>query len=89
MAGLLAIFAEFEAREILRGANPRRTGSGAAERQTSGATAYDRLGCTLRRSRRLYRSGVAKAADPPGGFQDQTRTSVRRILADPISIGRA
>ncbi len=84
MAGLLAIFAEFE-REILR----ERTRAGLAQARQNGKRLGRPMTVGLHTAeiRRLYRSGVAKAEI--ARRLQIGRTSVRRILGDPISIGRA
>src|SRR5882724_7511925 len=76
MAGLLAIFAEFE-REILR----ERTRAGLAHARQNGQTLGRPVtaGFQAAKARKLYRAGVSKAEI---ARRLQTgRTSVRRILA--------
>jgi DNA invertase Pin-like site-specific DNA recombinase len=75
MAGLLAIFAEFE-REILR----ERTRAGMAQARQNGKRLGRPLTAGLRASeiRRLYRDGIAKAEI--ARRLQIGRTSVRRIL---------
>jgi putative DNA-invertase from lambdoid prophage Rac len=76
MAGLLAIFAEFE-REILR----ERTRAGLAQARLNGKRLGRPLTAALRAAeiRKLYRAGVAKAEI--ARRLEIGRTSVRRILA--------
>lgn len=76
MAGLLAIFAEFE-REILR----ERTQAGLAEARQNGKRLGRPVTAGLRRAeiRKLYRTGIAKAEI--ARRLQIGRTSVRRILA--------
>jgi DNA invertase Pin-like site-specific DNA recombinase len=76
MAGLLAIFAEFE-REILR----ERTRAGLAQARLNGKRLGRPLTAALQAAeiRKLYRAGVAKAEI--ARRLEIGRTSVRRILA--------
>jgi putative DNA-invertase from lambdoid prophage Rac len=80
MAGLLSVFAEFE-HEILR----ERIRAGIAEARLQGkhlgrpAT----VGKKASQIRKLHRAGVSKAEIARG--LDISRTSVRRILASPVS----
>jgi DNA invertase Pin-like site-specific DNA recombinase len=76
MAGLLAIFAEFE-REILR----ERTRAGLAHARQNGKQLGrpKTAGLQATEIRKLYRAGVAKAAI--ARRLGIGRTSVRRILA--------
>ena len=78
MAGLLAIFAEFE-REILR----ERTRAGLAEARQNGKRLGRPItaGLHMAEVRKLYRAGVAKAEI--ARRLQIGRTSVRRILANP------
>jgi putative DNA-invertase from lambdoid prophage Rac len=84
MAGLLAVFAEFE-REILRErvraglADARRNGQRLGRPMTAGLQA-DKV-------RKLHRAGVSKVEI--ARRLEIGRTSVRRILAEPMSRGRA
>jgi putative DNA-invertase from lambdoid prophage Rac len=80
MAGLLAIFAEFE-REILR----ERTRAGLAHARENGQRLGRPMTAGLQAAeiRKLHRAGVAKAEI--ACRLQIGRTSVRRILARPIS----
>jgi putative DNA-invertase from lambdoid prophage Rac len=80
MAGLLAVFAEFE-HEILR----ERIRAGIAEARLRGKRFGRPLTATKKTGqiRKLYRAGVSKAEIARG--PDISRTSVRRILASPVS----
>src|SRR5436305_12494726 len=77
MAGLLAIFAEFE-REVVR----ERTGAGLAQARRNGKRLGRPVTAGLHAAeiRRLHRAGVAKAEI--ARRLHVGRTSVRRILAD-------
>jgi len=80
MAGLLAIFAEFE-REILR----ERTRAGLAHARQNGQR-LGRPATAAKHSaevRKLYRTGMSKAEI--ARWLEIGRTSVRRILSHPIS----
>ena len=76
MAGLLAVFAEFE-REILR----ERVRAGLAQARQNGKTLGRPLSAALQSKavRKLYRTGVSKAEI--ARRLQIGRTSVRRILA--------
>jgi putative DNA-invertase from lambdoid prophage Rac len=80
MAGLLAVFAEFE-HEILR----ERIRAGIAEARLQGKHLGRPVTVGKRASqiRKLHRAGVSKAEIARG--LDISRTSVRRILASPVS----
>jgi len=82
MAGLLAIFAEFE-REILR----ERTRAGLTQARLNGKQLGRPLTAALHAAeiRKLHRAGVAKAEI--ARRLQIGRTSVRRILAGPIAGG--
>jgi putative DNA-invertase from lambdoid prophage Rac len=84
MAGLLAIFAEFE-REILR----ERTRAGLAQAGLNGKRLGrpETAGLQAAEIRKLYRAGASKSEI--ARRLEIGRTSVRRILADRISSGRA
>jgi len=80
IAGLLAIFAEFE-REILR----ERTRAGLVEARRNGKRLGRPITAGLRAAeiRKLHRAGIAKAEI--ARRLEIGRTSVRRILASPIA----
>src|ERR1700726_1738336 len=84
MAGLLAIFAEFE-REILR----ERTRAGLAQARLNGKRLGrpETAGLQAAEIRKLYRAGASKSEI--ARRLEIGRTSVRRILADRIASGRA
>jgi hypothetical protein len=84
MAGLLAIFAEFE-REILR----ERTRAGLAQARLNGKRLGrpETAGLRAAEIRKLHRAGASKSEI--ARRLEIGRTSVRRILADRISGGRA
>src|SRR5258707_7820287 len=83
MAGLLAVFAEFE-REILR----ERTRAGLAQARLNGKRLGrpETAGLQAAEIRKLYRAGASKSEI--ARRLEIGRTSVRRILADRISSGR-
>jgi putative DNA-invertase from lambdoid prophage Rac len=84
MAGLLAIFAEFE-REILR----ERTRAGLAHARQNGQRLgrAETAGLRAAEIRKLHRAGASKSEI--ARRLEIGRTSVRRILANRISGGRA
>jgi putative DNA-invertase from lambdoid prophage Rac len=84
MAGLLAIFAEFE-REILR----ERTRAGLAQARLNGKRLGrpQTAGLQATEIRKMHRAGTSKSEI--ARRLEIGRTSVRRILAEPISKGRA
>src|SRR6195256_2182041 len=84
MAGLLAVFAEFE-RDILR----ERTRAGLAQARLNGKRLGrpETAGLQAAEIRKLYRAGASKSEI--ARRLEIGRTSVRRILADRISSGRA
>jgi putative DNA-invertase from lambdoid prophage Rac len=84
MAALLAVFAEFE-REILR----ERVRAGLAHARQNGKKLGRPITAQLHTDqvRKLYRAGISKAEI--ARRLEIGRTSVRRILAEPISTGRA
>jgi putative DNA-invertase from lambdoid prophage Rac len=84
MADLLAIFVEFE-REILR----ERTRAGLAQARLNGKRLGrpETAGLQAAEIRKLYRAGASKSEI--ARRLEIGRTSVRRILADRISSGRA
>ncbi len=84
MAGLLAIFAEFE-REILR----ERTRAGLAQARLNGKRLGrpETAGLQAAEIRKLYRAGASKSEI--ARRLEIGRTSVRRILADRITGDRA
>src|SRR5438876_544548 len=84
MAGLLAIFAEFE-REILR----ERTRAGLAQARLNGKCLGrpETAGLQAAEIRKLYRAGASKSEI--ARRLEIGRTSVRRILADRITGDRA
>src|SRR5437016_6536157 len=84
MAGLLAIFAEFE-REILR----ERTRAGLAQARLNGKRwgRPETAGLQAAEIRKLYRAGASKSEI--ARRLEIGRTSVRRILADRITGDRA
>jgi putative DNA-invertase from lambdoid prophage Rac len=84
MAGLLAIFAEFE-REILR----ERTRAGLVQARLNGKRLGrpQTAGLQATEIRKMHRVGTSKSEI--ARRLEIGRTSVRRILAEPISIGRA
>jgi DNA invertase Pin-like site-specific DNA recombinase len=83
MAGLLAIFAEFE-REILR----ERTRAGWIQARLNGKRLGrpPTAGLQATEIRKMHRAGTSKSEI--ARRLEIGRTSVRRILADPISLGR-
>ena len=84
MAGLLAIFAEFE-REILR----ERTRAGLVQARLNGKRLGrpQTAGLQATEIRKMHRAGTSKSEI--ARRLEIGRTSVRRILAEPISRGRA
>jgi putative DNA-invertase from lambdoid prophage Rac len=84
MAGLLAIFAEFE-REILR----ERTRAGLVQARLNGKRLGrpQTVGLQATEIRKMHRAGTSKSEI--ARRLEIGRTSVRRILAEPISRGRA
>jgi putative DNA-invertase from lambdoid prophage Rac len=84
MAGLLAIFAEFE-REILR----ERTRAGLVQARLNGKRLGrpQTAGLQATEIRKMHRTGTSKSEI--ARRLEIGRTSVRRILAEPISNGRA
>jgi putative DNA-invertase from lambdoid prophage Rac len=84
MAGLLAIFAEFE-REILR----ERTRAGLVQVRLNGKRLGrpQTAGLQATEIRKMHRTGTSKSEI--ARRLEIGRTSVRRILAEPISNGRA
>ena len=83
MAGLLAIFAEFE-REILR----ERTRAGLVQARLDGKRLGrpQTAGLQATEIRKMHRAGASKSEI--ARRLEIGRTSVRRILAEPISIGQ-
>ena len=84
MAGLLAIFAEFE-REILR----ERTRAGLVQARLNGKRLGrpQTAGLQATEIRKMHRAGTSKSEI--ARRLEIGQTSVRRILAEPISRGRA
>ena len=80
MAGLLSVFAEFE-HAILR--ERIRAGIAAARLQGKHLGRPVTVGKKAAQIRKLHRAGVSKAGIARG--LDISRTSVRRILASPVS----